>query len=266
MSSKERKVGEEIRSPKNPWIQSLIRLHRVSERREQQRFLLEGSNLVLAAIEFGWPLDCVLTTRKWSEENGRQLHWLTSGKLSVRLVSEQVLKAVSATQTPEGVIAVAVMDEQPNELTLPSLGLALDEVQVPGNVGTLIRAAAATSADGVYLGQGSVDPFNDKLLRSTAGLWFSNRPYQVDLPAWIDRCQNSGIQVLGASADGQPFWEIDLAQPTLFVLGNEGSGLSSGIRSQISRYVSVPMNTKVESLNVAMAGTLLLYEAMRQRR
>lgn len=266
MSSKERQAGEEIRSPKNPWIQSLIRLHRVSDRREQQRFLLEGSNLVLAALEFGWPLESVLTTERWMEANGKQLGSQADRRIAFRLVSEQVLKAVSATQTPEGVIAVALMDQQPDELPLPKLGIALDEVQVPGNIGTLVRAAAATSADGVYLGQGSVDLFNDKLLRSTAGLWFSNRPYQVDLPAWIERCQSSGVQVLGASADGKPFWEVDLKLPTLFVLGNEGSGLSSGIRSRITRYVSVPMNSKVESLNVAMAGTLLLYEAMRQRR
>lgn len=264
MSSKDR-AGDEIRSPKNPWIQSLIRLHRASERREQQRFLLEGSNLVLAAVEAVWPVESVLVTEAWIAANRRQSN-LLSERVAVQLVSAQVLKAVSNTQTPEGIVGVALMEPQSPQLKLPKLGIALDEVQVPGNVGTLVRAAAASNADGIYLGQGSVDPYNDKLLRSTAGLWFQNRPHQVDLPDWIGRCQNSGIQVLGASADGKPFWDMDFREPTLFVLGNEGGGLSGQIRQQIDRYVSVPMNTKVESLNVAMAGTLLLYEAMRQRR
>ena len=129
----------------------------------------------------------------------------------------------------------------------------------------MVRAAAASSADGVYLGEGSVDPYNDKLLRSTAGLWFHRRPQQVDLSEWIGHCRDSGVQVLGASAEGQAFWTFDLQKPTLFVLGNEGSGLSSKIRQRIDHFVSVPMNAQVESLNVAMTGTLLLYEAMRQR-
>lgn len=259
------RFSEEIRSPKNAWVQSLVKLHRASERRERQLFLLEGSNLVLAAVDAAWPLERVLVTKDWVAANRRSAIHL-SESVSVQHVSAQVLKAVANTQSPEGIIAVALMDQRVHQAELPKLGVALDEVQVPGNIGTLVRAAAACGADGVYLGQGSVDPYNDKLLRSTAGLWFSNRPHQVDLPNWIDHCKNSAVQVLGASAEGQPYWEIDLKVPTLFVLGNEGSGLSVEVRARIDRYVSIPMNTKVESLNVAMAGTLLLYEAMRQRR
>lgn len=257
-------LNNQISSLKNPWIQSLVRLQRASERREQGRFLLEGSNLVQAAIESAWPLECLLVTDHWSSSN-RQQFALWGKQVPVQWVTPQVLKAVATTQTPEGIVAVANIVEQGEELNLPKLGIALDALQDPGNLGTLVRAAAASNADGVYLGEGSVDPYNDKLLRSTAGLWFSQRPQQVDLPEWIGHCRNSDVQVLGASAEGQAFWELDLQKPTLFVLGNEGAGLSTKIRQCIEHFVSVPMNTQVESLNVAMTGTLLLYEAMRQR-
>lgn len=259
-----RPVGGEIRSAKNPWIQSLVKLHRVSERQEQQKFLLEGSNLVLAALESSWPLDCLLVTDEWLSAHRQKLTKYVA-QHSLQLISPQVLKALTSTQSPEGVVAVAQIGNRPFELALPSLGIALDEVQEPGNIGTIIRAVAACSGDGVYLGKGCVDPYNEKLLRSTAGLWFRKQPQQVDLIDWIDRCTTDKVQVLGASAEGRPFWELDLRAPTLFVLGNEGSGLSNVVRSRITEYVSIPMSDQVESLNVAMAGTLLLYEAKRQR-
>ena len=118
-------LNNQISSLKNPWIQSLVRLQRASERREQGRFLLEGSNLVQAAIEAAWPLECLLVTDQWSSSNRQQFaQW--GQQVPVQEVTPQVLKAVATTQTPEGIVAVANIVEQSEELKLPKLGIALD--------------------------------------------------------------------------------------------------------------------------------------------
>lgn len=262
-------ASELLTSPKNPWIRKLRQLHRSKGRREQGAFLVEGSHLIEEALRVGWPLQALCYTPDWAS---RHPHLLANLPKSLRrqAVSSEVMAALCTTESPEGAVAVAVSWQISSPpLSKLRLGLVVETLQDPGNLGSLIRVVAAAGADGLWLSAGSVDPENPKVLRASAGQWFRRPPQVVpDLAAWIQSCRCHGIQVLAAtlSPTANCYWDQDLTRPTLFLLGNEGAGLREATIQQADAQVRIPMAEGVESLNVAMTGGLLLYEALRQRR
>jgi TrmH family RNA methyltransferase len=153
-------------------------------------------------------------------------------------------------------------------LATPSLLVLGETLQDPGNLGTIIRTSAAVGADGLLLSADSVDPESPKVLRASAGLWFHLPPVRCpDLGEVVTTLVAQGVQVLATAADAtHSLWDLDLRQPTAFVLGSEGQGLSQALRSQIPHQVCIPQAHGVESLNVAVSCAVLLYEAARQRR
>ena len=246
-------------------VQSMVRLHKSTVRREKKRFLVEGENLVSEGIRCRWPFDSIAVTPKWLEGNHEWFHEVIKC-IPLHLVSDQVMKAIATTESPDGIVAVARFQESPLEPKEKlDLGLALDGLQDPGNLGTLVRTAVACNVDRLMLGLGSVDPYNPKVLRSTAGQWFRLPPQPVSLVEWLKANRTEGVQVLAASMGGKSFWEWNLRRPTIFVLGNEGSGVSRDVLNVCDGVITVPIQEKIESLNVAMTGTLLLYETRRQR-
>jgi TrmH family RNA methyltransferase len=257
-----------IESSQNPLVKYVRRLHQASERRALGLFLVEGTHSVTEALAARWPLESVFYTKRWIErgEIGRDKF---DAKVRCEQVSDSILKSMATTEQPDGVVAVAMF--KPSEegfrkfLKPRSLAVAVDALQDPGNLGSLIRSAAAAGGDGIYLGAGSIDPSNPKVLRASAGLWFRSPPRPVDLPTWLAKCKTDGMQVLLAKAGGKTYWDYDLKRPTVFLLGNEGGGVSPEIESLADATISIPMQPIVESLNVAMTGTLLMYEAARQR-
>jgi TrmH family RNA methyltransferase len=182
-------------------------------------------------------------------------------------VSESVLEAIATTVSPDGIVATAPRQSPQAIPAVPTLGLALETLQDPGNLGTIIRTAAGAGVDSLWLTQDSVDLENPKVLRSTAGQWF-RLPMAVtsDLPAQLRQCKASGMQVLATLPTATAtYWEVDLTRPTLFLLGNEGAGLSEEVTALADLGVKIPLAAGVESLNVAIAAALLVYEAQRQR-
>jgi TrmH family RNA methyltransferase len=132
----------------------------------------------------------------------------------------------------------------------------------------MIRTAAAAGAERLWLSADSVDLDNPKVLRSSAGQWF-RLPVSIspDLSDIVRQCQERGIQVVATIPDATlSYWDIDLRCPTLILLGNEAAGLSAGLVAKADRQVTIPLAPEVESLNVAIAAALMLYEAKRQRR
>lgn len=250
-----------ISSTKNPTVKALRQLHQAKGRRQQQQFLLEGTHLIQEAIATGWPLRSLWCTEAWLSAQPDLVATLTC---EVNLVSEAVLSAIATTTSPDGVVAVAAYPSE-QALRVPQrLGVLLHTLQDPGNVGTLIRSAVAFGADGIWLNDDSVDPYHPKVMRASAGQWFRQPPQVVhDVEAWLETCETAGVQVLatGMSAIAQPLWQINWQQPTLIVLGNEGAGLAGSW----TQWVQVPMQPGVESLNVAIAGSVLLYEAWRSQ-
>lgn len=258
-----------LTSLQNPLVKHIRKLHQAKGRRSYGQFLLEGTHLVQEAILAGYPLEIVCCTPAWEDRHTALREELAAYAPRLETVSPEVLAAIATTVHPDGVAAVAPH----RSLSLPSpstlsLGVVAETLQDPGNLGTLIRSATAAGADGLWISDDSVDPEHPKVLRASAGQWF-RCPVQIssDLVSQVQQWRQAGIQVLGTSTQGAvDYWAVDFRQPTVIVLGNEGAGLSSGLLEQMSQNVRIPVNPAVESLNVAIAATLLLYEALRQRR
>lgn len=257
-----------LTSLKNPLARKIRRLHQAKGRRQEQCFLLEGTHLLEAALAAQCPLLAVCCTAVWREHHlvlWEQLHRQTR---QVEIVSPELLRAIATTVNPDGVVAVVARDAVHTQSpTACDLGLALETLQDPGNLGTIIRTAVAAQANRLWLSADSVDLDHPKVLRASAGQWFQlSMMVSPDLKAVLRQCQHEGMQVVATKPDAVlNYWQADLKGPTLLVLGNEGAGLSRGLLELADRTVKIPVSSGVESLNVAIAAALLLYEAQRQR-
>jgi TrmH family RNA methyltransferase len=263
-----------LTSTQNSLVKEIRKLHQAKGRREQQLFLLEGTHLLEEACAVDYPLVVVCCTSEWQVRHPQLWNEAAQRCERAEVVSPEVLKAIATTVQPDGVVATAQRqltpksENSPKSPLITSVGLALEKVQDPGNLGTIIRAAAAASAEGLWLSQDSVDLDNPKVLRSSAGQWF-RLPVTVshDLKEVVCQCQTQGIQVVATVPDTSlSYWDIDLRCPTLILLGNEAAGLSADLVKSANQQVQIPLKPGVESLNVAISAALMLYEAQRQRR
>ena len=217
------------------------------------------------AISTQWPIDSVCFTEKWIEKNESLLKNLDS-KIRLQLVTDKVLEHIATTEQPDGVIAIAKLRVGIPEKQKITLALGLETLQEPGNLGALIRTSAAIQSDGIWMSSDCVNPVHPKVLRASAGQWFRQPPIVTNLRQWIEKCRSQSVQILAAASGGRCYWEFDLRKPTIFLLGNEGAGLTKSLQQLSDDVISVPMASGVESLNVGTTGALLLYEAARQRR
>jgi RNA methyltransferase, TrmH family len=256
-----------LTSLQNPLVKHIRKLHQAKGRQAYGQFLLEGTHLVQEARAMGYPLETVCYTPAWEGRYPALRQDLGSYAERLEVVSPEVLGAIATTVHPDGVVAVAPLRAPRPTVAAPNLAIAAETLQDPGNLGTLIRSTTAVAADGIWLSANSADPASPKVLRASAGQWF-RCPITVsdDLAAQVQRWRQAGIQVLGTTAQAAvDYWSVDFCQPTVILLGNEGAGLSPELLGQVSQRVKIPLSPAVESLNVAIAGTLLLYEALRQR-
>jgi len=193
-----------------------------------------------------------------------------SSGIPVHLVSSSIAKAISDSVTPQGIVLVAASPLRPLQSVAVDTGLVviLSAVSDPGNVGTLVRTAAAAGVDAVIMTEGSADVLNPKTARASAAALFSV-PLVVDvtLSDAVDHVRGLGCTVVGADArSDEDLYSTDLTAPIAVVLGNESWGVSDDDASLLDRNLSIPMPGRVESLNVAVAGSVILFEALRQRR
>ena len=259
-----------LTSTQNPLVKEIRKLHTAKGRRQQQLFLLEGTHVLTEACAVDYPLVTVCCTPQWLQDHPQLWQNASNRCQRAELVSPSVLQVLATTVQPDGVIATAPRHSFSPSPPLPlpfSLGLALETLQDPGNLGTIIRTAAAAGADGLWLSKDSVDLDNPKVLRSSAGQWF-RLPLALspDLSDLVCQCQNQNIQIVATMPNATlSYWEIDLRPPTLILLGNEAAGLSPNLASLANQPVKIPLWRDVESLNVAIAASLILYEAQRQR-
>ena len=257
-----------LTSIKNPLIKQVRKLHRAKERQKQNLLSIEGTNLIEAAIRADYKLDTVFYTPQWADRHQLLCRKITQKGFKVQLVSAEVLKAIATTVNPDGVVAIAPRQAVTKpDLTRIKLAIAVETLQDPGNLGTIIRTAAATGVDGLWLSPDSVDLYSPKVLRASAGEWF-RVPVETDRDLLdLARMQRSqGIQIIATTAKAsKTYWELDFTRPSLIFLGNEGSGLSQELIEIADERVKIPLYNEVESLNVAVATALLLYEAKRQQ-
>lgn len=260
-----------LTSLQNPLIKQIRKLHQAKGRREQQLFLLEGTHLLEEACAVGYPLATVCYTPEWLEKYQVLGERVTQCCDRAEVVSAEVMKAIATTVTPDGAIATAPRRQEAcfnlEGDRAPSLVLALETLQDPGNLGTIIRTAAAAGADGLFLSADSVDLDHPKVLRASAGQWFRLPITQsANLQKTLHELHQKGVQIVATTPVAKlTHWEIDWQKPSVILLGNEGAGLSSEIVKIADAPVKIPLSQGVESLNVAIAAAVILYEAQRQR-
>ncbi|MFX4303117.1 TrmH family RNA methyltransferase [Alicyclobacillus tolerans] len=258
-----------IESPQNPKIRSLARLKKKNERWQKRRFLVEGEQLVRDLLESELCIETLvlLSTR---QRDFSALESLSGYKKIEHVweVSEQAYALVSDTESSQGILAVAVWPEEKTRPQYPEHVLLLDGLQDPGNVGTLIRSAEAFGVQEVCCGIGTVDFLSPKVVRAAMGGLFRLSVVGEALSVYIEewkRCYPGG-HVIAAQADAERMChDVSLTAPTLLVIGSEAHGISASLLHLIDETLSIPMQKTVESLNAAMAGSVLLYEMYRQR-
>jgi RNA methyltransferase, TrmH family len=253
-----------IISIRNPLVKQLRQLGQsTKERRSQQLFLIEGTHALTEAIATKYPLTVICCTETWL--NNHQDLDIYATAIRVEIINEQVLGAIATTISPDGVVGVATI--QPNRVPhIAKLGLVLESVQDPGNLGAIIRSSVAVGIDGLLVSKDSVDLTHPKILRATAGQWFRAPMQSVeDLATEVKKLQARGIKAIATLPDAKlTYWDYDFTQPSLILLGNEGCGLSKELIDLADIAVSIPLSNNVESLNLAVSAALLLYEAKRQ--
>lgn len=250
-------------------VAAAVKLHRHVGRRRAGRFLAEGPNLVEAACRRGLVRD-VFVTEIARQRYASLLATLDSGRSPVHLVTERAAKALSDTVTPAGLVAACEMPATRLDDVLtgtPALVAVAVEIGEPGNAGTLIRLADAMGAAGVILGGHSVDPYNGKCLRASAGSIFSVPVLAApDTLAAVGALRAAGLQVLATTVDGEA--RLDeaaelLGKPTAWLFGPESHGLPSEIAAAADHRMRIPMAGDVQSLNVASAAAICLYQSSR---
>lgn len=268
---------ESITSVQNPQIKRLHQLLEKKGREAQGRFLVEGAHLVEEALKSGAEVLTILYDSERDMDAGcRQA--LNNHPHSVQVIaaSAAVLAKLSETKSPQGIVA-EVKKKQLNWddwMTEKAAGqegmllLLLDEIQDPGNLGTILRTAEAAGVDGVVLGKGSVDLYNGKVMRSTMGALFRLPVFTRSLPDVADEWQAQGGQLLVSTLHEQSisYDAVPYAQKAAIVIGNEGRGVSAAMVERADYLVHIPIYGRAESLNAAVAAGVFVYEAQRKRK
>ena len=258
-------MGRLITSAQNPKLK-LVRtlLGRAKERREAGAFVAEGVRLVEEAVHGNWGFRFALYDATLSERGLSLVESLKSRGVECEEVTPELIKSLSETETPQGILAVLPSTDLPIPDS-PTFLIIPDQIRDPGNLGTLIRSAAAAGVQAVLLPPETTDAFAPKVVRAGMGAHFR---LPIRAMTWEEIGQVvklEGLKVYIADMDGVSCWETDLRGPLMLVVGSEAEGASESARKLATQKISIPMSGKVESLNAGVAGSVLMFEVMRQR-
>ena len=236
---------------------------RSRERRAAGAFVAEGVRLVEEALSAGWPIRFVLYTEGLSGRGLELITRLESQGCEVEQVSEVLLNSVSETETSQGLLAV--LDYSPLSLPQPlNFALIADSIRDPGNLGTLLRTAAAAGVQGVFLSPETTDAFAPKVLRAGMGAHFR---LPILTLSWEEiQMATRSLKIYLADMLGSPCWQTDFCLPLALIVGGEAEGATEEARQLSDGIISIPMPGKTESLNAGVAGAVLMFEVVRQRK
>ncbi len=260
-----------IESPKNERIKRYRRLLKRSFRYRDGLFLAEGLKAVAEALQADQAPECVICDERGLHSLDAYSDYLRAREVPCFQVSPAIMELLASTVTPQGVIAVCPMLHLPLEELLeedPAVVLVADRVRDPGNLGTMVRIADAAGAGGMVVCAESVDLYNPKTVRSTAGSIF-HLPVCVDLPAAevMHRLKEAGYSVVVADhREGTVIWEMRWPDRAALVMGNEAWGIPEEEGEMADARVRIPIAGRAESLNVAAATAVILFEILRSRR
>lgn len=259
-----------INSVHNPKIQLVRRLQAQSkDRRQEESFVVEGVRLVEEALQSKWEIRLVLYTETLSERGLALVDTFTARDIPAELVSPHVMQAAAHTDTPQGLLAVLALKSLP----LPDAAdflLIPDGLRDPGNLGTLLRTAAAAGVQAVLLPPGSADPFAPKVLRSAMGAHFRLPILSMEwtkIQAYLKpSTPASAFTVYLADAKGElAYTQADFRTPAALLIGGEAAGTGSQAAQLADQRLHIPMPGGMESLNAAVAAAVLMFEVVRQR-
>lgn len=258
----------EALGPKNALVQQARAVARDRREREATGLAhLEGIRLAEEALAAGVPIEYLLYAADLTERpRGRSLlEAIRQRGIRAYEVTPSALERAADTQSPQGIVGLF----RPHPRTLDDLGpglvVVLDNLQDPGNLGTLLRSLEALGGGGAVVA-GGVDPYNPKVVRGAMGSLFRLPVVKLELAEALDGLKNQGRRLYVADAGGDLLpWQADLTQGAALVIGNEGAGPSDLACDRADGVVSIPMEGPTESLNAGVAASLLIYEAMRQR-
>lgn len=234
-----------ITSASNNTIKALIKLKQKKYRDETGYYLVEGEHLVEEATK-AKQVECLISTKDITSD------------LPIIVVSNEVMSKLSFTKSPQSIMAKCKIKKE-KKLIDGKRYLILDDLQDPGNIGTLIRTALAFSIDQVILSNNCVDLYNDKLLRSMQGANFHISCIYDDLKTVISTLKKNNVKIIGSALEnGQDIKQIKISEKMAFVVGNEGNGMNKDILQECDYVGYIPINT-IESLNVAIAGSIMMY-------
>ena len=241
---------EFITSLQNPLVKRLVKLRTNQDfRKEEGTVLVEGVKMVNEICQMSSPITLIVSHPEMIPEALKSF--------PIQTVSEEVMQKISGTQNPEGILA-EVSYPQPKKFKKLKKLLILDKINDPGNLGTLLRTALAFAWEGIFLVKGGCDPFNDKALRASKGALFRLPYFEGHWSDAVKMIQEFSLEALAADLVGTPVNELKLPYGVALTLGNESHGLSEDAKKHCAP-VTIPMQGKMESLNVAVAGGILMY-------
>lgn len=253
-------MTERITSLQNEYIKSLCRLHHAAGRRESGLFLVEGEKLCEEALRSGWQIERCLVTEKEADNP------LLAGVENKVIISEHIAAKLSTMETVPGIFMV--LHRQDNApVQQPAFILALDHLADPSNLGAILRSAEAFGAGLVFISEGSVDLYSPKTLRAAMGSAFRVPVQKGALPAFLEEQKKKGYHIYGAGLNRQynELTDLSFQNPTVVVIGNESNGITPAVMDRCDSGVFIPMLGKNESLNAAVAASIILWEQSKWR-
>lgn len=261
----------QITSMKNPMIKEIKSLYRKKERMKSKSFIIEGIKIIEEAIDHSYPIKNIIYTDKLMDtKGGPEFYQTIRDREELIYVGDNIFKEISDTENPQGVLAIAKFQfedlDKLKDKENPAL-IFLDRLQDPGNMGTIIRTADAFNFDGLIITDGSVDPYNPKVVRATMGSIFRLPIYYIeDSLRGLNKLKENRLRIISTSLEGSlPIYDIDYSGGFVLVIGNESTGVSDEIFSLSDRLIRIPMPGKAESLNAGVAASIIMYEGMKQR-
>lgn len=244
-----------ITSVQNNRVKQWKRLHTRKGRMKSGTFLIEGDHLLEDALSSGWKVKEIIL------QEGIEFPFSLKD-IQITHVSEGVFQHIAHTQSPQGIIAVVAMEQ--NVIVTGDKILMVDQVQDPGNLGTMIRSADAAGFSAIILGEGTVDIYNDKVIRSTQGSIFHIPVIQANLMDKIKKIKQIGFTIWAtALEDAIDYDQMDVQEKIAIIVGNEGAGIQEKLLRKADHLVKIPIYGKAESLNVSIAASILMYDVQR---
>lgn len=256
-----------IESKDNNLFKNTKKLKERKNRNKSNKYIIEGFRLVQEAFKANVDVDYLIVTQDGSEKIDQFLSNYITEQVRIYHISDNLFKELVSTENPQGILAVINMNLKPINFD-GNFYLICDKVQDPGNIGTIIRTAHAAGVEGIILTKGTVDIYNEKAIRSTMGsIFYIPVHYDDDNLSLVKNLKSKGFKLVVTSLEtDKDFFQEDLGGKVVLTVGNEGNGVSEEVFELADTKVKIPMPGNAESLNVAIATSVIMYEKVRQDR